>query len=386
MQKARRENRRNMRTSENIKSGRSGMDYVFLILVLVILMFGLVMLFSASYAYDMYHEGNSFYHIERQLIFAILGVTSMIAISFIDYKILIKLSLFIYAVTILLLIVVLFMPKWNGARRWINLGFTTFQPSEIAKFAVVVMFARWIDLYQKKMHTFQYGVLPFAAILAPIVLLMILEPHLSGTVLILSISAIMMLIGGTKLRWFGLAAGVAGVVLLIAIMIPGVIPYAMGRIEHWLNPFLDPQGEGYQTIQSLYAIGTGGLWGRGLGMSRQKHLYIPEPHNDFIFSIVCEELGFIGATIIILLFVLLIWRGFVIAMRSSDKFGAMLAIGLVSQVGTQAIYNIAVVTNTFPNTGISMPFFSSGGTSLVMLLAEMGVILSVSRYSTLEKE
>ncbi len=385
MQKARRENRKMIRTGGEVKPKRSGMDYVFLILVLVILMFGLVMLFSASYAYDIYHEGNSFYHIERQLIFAVLGITAMIAISFIDYKLLIKFSLIIYAVTIVLLIIVLFMPKWNGARRWINLGFTTFQPSEIAKFAVVVMFARWIDMYQKKMYTFKYGVLPFAVILAPIVVLMILEPHLSGTVLILSISAIMMLIGGTRLRWFGFAALIAAGVISVAIMIPGVIPYAMGRIEHWLNPFLDPQGEGYQTIQSLYAIGTGGLWGRGLGMSRQKHLYIPEPHNDFIFAIVCEELGFVGAVIIIILFVLLVWRGFVIAMRSSDKFGAMLAIGLVSQVGIQAMYNIAVVTNTFPNTGISMPFFSSGGTSLVMLLAEMGVILSVSRSTSLEK-
>lgn len=349
-------------------------------------MFGLVMLFSASYAYDMYHEGNSFYHIERQLIFAVLGVVAMIAISFIDYRLLIKFSLAIYAVTIILLIVVLFMPRMNGAKRWINLGFTTFQPSEIAKFAVVVMFARWIDLYYSKMETFKYGILPFAVILAPIILLMVLEPHLSGTVLILSISAIMMLIGGTKLKWFGIAALIIAGVLAIVVMIPGAIPYAMGRIEHWRNPFLDPLGEGYQTIQSLYAIGTGGLLGRGIGMSRQKHLYIPEPHNDFIFAIVCEELGFVGAVIIILLFVLLIWRGFVIAMRSRDKFGFMLAIGLVSQVGIQALFNIAVVTNTFPNTGISMPFFSSGGTSLVMLLAEMGVVLSVSRYSTLEKE
>lgn len=379
--------RRKLQEKQTKKSAKhASLDYVFLILVLTILTFGLVMLFSASYAYDYYHEGNSFYHISRQLVFAILGIVVMLVLSHIDYHIFIRFSLLIYAITLLCLVIVLFMRPMNGARRWIVVGPLTFQPSEIAKFAVAVMFARWIELYSDKMKTFRFGIVPFIVILLPIVGLMVIEPHLSGTILVLLMAMIMMIVGGANLKWFGVAAIAGCALIAVVVMIPGVIPYAMSRIQYWIDPFSDAQGKGFQTIQSLYAIGTGGLMGRGLGQSRQKHLYIPEPHNDFVFSIVCEELGFVGATLIIILFVLLVWRGYVIAMRAKDKFGAILAIGLTSQVGIQALLNIAVVTNTIPNTGISMPFFSSGGTSLVMLLAEMGIILSVSRSSTLEKE
>ena len=201
-----------------------------------------------------------------------------------------------------------------------------------------------------------------------------------------SIGIIMLFVGGTDLKWFMIGGLLLAAAVVVIVLIPGVIPYAMSRIQHWRDPWIDPQGKGFQTIQSLYAIGSGGLMGVGIGNSRQKHLYLPEPQNDFIFSVVCEELGFIGATLIILVFVLLIWRGYVIAMRCRDRFGSMLAIGLTTQVGVQTILNIAVVSNTIPNTGISLPFFSSGGTALVMLLAEMGVILSVSRQTNLEKE
>jgi len=173
---------------------------------------------------------------------------------------------------------------------------------------------------------------------------------------------------------------------VVIIITPGLVEYAMSRVQYWINPFSDMRGKGYQTIQSLYAIGSGGFFGLGFGMSRQKHLYIPEPQNDFIFAIVCEELGFIGAAIIIILFVLLVWRGLVIAVRCRDKFGSMLAVGLTAQVGLQTILNIAVVTNSIPNTGISLPFFSAGGTALMMLLFQMGIILSVSRNANLEKE
>ena len=197
---------------------------------------------------------------------------------------------------------------------------------------------------------------------------------------------VMMFVGGTDLKWFMLGGVLIGVAIVAAVLIPGVVPYAMDRLQYWIDPWSDPQNKGFQTIQSLYAIGSGGLMGVGIGNSRQKHLYLPEPHNDFVFSVVCEELGFIGATLIILLFVLLIWRGYVVAMRCRDRFGSMLAVGLTTQVGVQTVLNIAVVSNTIPNTGISLPFFSYGGTALVMLLCEMGVILSVSRQTNIEKE
>jgi cell division protein FtsW len=214
---------------------------------------------------------------------------------------------------------------------------------------------------------------------------MMLQPHLSGTLIILAIGAIMMVIGGADFKWFILAAVVGVAALVALVMLPGVIGYAPARIESWLDPEHDPRGASFQILQSLYAIGSGGLMGTGIGMSRQKFLYLPEPQNDYIFSIVCEELGFVGATLIIILFALLVWRGFVIAMRCRDRFGSMVAVGLTAQVGIQTILNIAVVTNTIPSTGISLPFFSYGGTALVMLLAQMGVVLSISRHTTMEK-
>ena len=366
----------------NTKTG--SVDLTFLILVLLLLTIGLVMLFSASYAYAYFNRGNSFTFISNQIMFAVLGTILMMMISTIDYKILYPMAWPIMFVTWILLVVVLFFPH-DGARRWIDLGFTTIQPSEIAKFAIVILFAHMICVQGERMKTLRYGIIPFIAVLAVIVVLMMLEPHLSGTILMLAIGAVMMIVGGANLKWFALAA-VAGVVMLgVIIMIPGVIEYAMHRIEYWIDPFSDPQGKGFQTIQSLYAIGSGGLMGLGIGKSRQKFLYLPEPQNDFIFSIVCEELGFVGATFIVILFALLVWRGFVIGMRCKDRFGALVAVGLTTQVGFQAVLNIMVVTNTIPNTGISLPFFSYGGTSLVMLLCQMGVVLAISRQTTLEK-
>ena len=242
------------------------------------------------------------------------------------------------------------------------------------------MFSHIIALNQSRMDQFRVGVLPFVAILGVVAVLMLLEPHLSGTLLILVIGAVLMFVGGTGLRWFGLAgAGALTALSLALVLLPDLVPYAADRLSSWLDPFADPLGDGHQTIQSLYAIGSGGATGLGLGNSRQKHLYVPEPQNDFIFSILCEELGFVGAALVLVLFFLLLWRGLVIAVRAPDKFGALLAVGFVVQVCLQAVMNIAVVTNTIPNTGISLPFFSSGGTSLMMLLGEMGIVLSVSR-------
>ena len=363
------------------------MDLTFLILVLILLTIGLIMLFSASYANAYYLMGNSFHYISRQMAFAVVGVIAMLAASKIDYHFWRRFAIPMMALSIVLLLVVFAMPPINHARRWIFIGSSfNFQPSEVAKFAVVLLFSHLIDVNYQRMHKFEYGILPFGAILGVLAVLLIAEPHLSGTILIVGLGVIMMIVGGIRLSHLFLAGGAGGTALILLVLVLGKWDRMMGRIEHWLNPFLDPRGEGFQTIQSLYAIGSGGLLGSGIGNSRQKYLYLPEPQNDFIFSIVCEELGLIGAAIIIILFALLLWRGFVIALRAKDKFGCLMAVGLTAQVGLQTILNIAVVTNTVPNTGIGLPFFSYGGTALMMLLAQMGIVLSISRQSSLERE
>ena len=363
------------------------MDLPFLVLVLTLVGFGLVMLCSASYAVALYRRNDAYAYIRPQLLFAAVGITAMYLASRVDYHIYHKLAFPVLGISMVLLVIVLFMPEYNGCKRWIVLpGLGTLQPSEIAKFAVIVTFSHIISLNHRKMQSFGVGVLPFAVILGGMAVLMLLEPHLSGTMLLLGIGGVLMFVGGTGLRWFALAGGGALTAIAAALIcLPDLVPYATDRLASWLDPFSDPLGDGHQTIQSLYAIGSGGATGLGLGNSRQKYLYVPEPQNDFIFSIVCEELGFVGACLVILLFVLLLLRGMVIALHSPDKFGALLTVGFVVQVVMQAVLNIAVVTNTIPNTGISLPFFSSGGTSLMMLLGEMGIVLSVSRQGIQQK-
>lgn len=359
------------------------MDLPFLILVLTLVGFGLVMLYSASSAVALYRRGDAWAYVRPQLLYAAVGIGAMWAASRVDYHIYHKLAWPLLGLSMVLLTAVLFMPEYNGCKRWLVLpGLGTLQPSEIAKFAVVLVFAHIISLNHDRMQTFATGVLPFMVILGAVTVLMLLEPHLSGTLLILGIGAVLMFVGGTGLKWFALAgiAG-AGAIAAAVVLLPELVPYAMGRLSSWRDPFADPLGEGHQTIQSLYAIASGGAAGLGLGNSRQKYLYVPEPQNDFIFSILCEELGFVGAALTVVLFLLLFLRGMSIAVRARDKFGALLAVGFVVQVVLQAVLNIAVVTNTIPNTGISLPFFSSGGTSLMMLLGEMGIVLSVSRQA-----
>ena len=341
-------------------------DIPFLLILLLLLSYGLIMLFSAGYAVALYRRGDAYTYIRPQLLFAALGVLAMYAASLVDYHVWHRLAWPMLGISLLLLAIVLFMPEYNGCKRWIVLpGLGTLQPSEIAKFSIVLVFSHIISLNHDRMKSFSTGVVPFALILGVVTVLMLLEPHLSGTLLILSIGAVLMFVGGTGLQWFGLAGGLGAAAIAAS----------------WRDPFADPLGEGHQTIQSLYAIASGGLAGLGLGNSRQKYLYVPEPQNDFIFSILCEELGFIGAVLVVALFLLLLLRGMSIAVRARDKFGALLVVGFVVQVTLQAILNMAVVTNTIPNTGISLPFFSSGGTSLLMLLGEMGIVLSVSRQT-----
>ncbi len=356
------------------------MDLTFFFILLIILTVGLVMLFSASYIFANTYYGNSYHFIIKQAGFAVVGVALMLLISKIDYHFIRKFAIPLYLIILLFLFIMLLLPPMmagTGVKRWFSLGPINFQPSEIAKFAVILILAHLIAANQKLMKTFKFGFLFLGLVVGAVCILVVLEPHLSATVLIFLIGAVMMVVGGLQLRYVFAALGIAaaGVIAVLS----GVVKYAQDRITFWLDPWAAPVGEGYQTIQSLLSIGSGGWVGRGLGQSRQKHLWVPEPHNDFIFSIVCEELGVIGAMIIVILFCLLMWRGFVIAMKAPDKFGSLLAFGLTFQVALQMTLNILVVTNTIPNTGISLPFFSYGGTSLVILLMEMGVILSVSR-------
>lgn len=374
------------KTAKPKKPKNGKFDITFLSIVLILLTIGLVMLFSASYAYSLEYYKNSYRFISRQLLFAVAGVIVMLLISKVDYHFWRKFAWIIFAVSSGMLIFLLIMPPMVSGmdvKRWIVIGPINFQPSEIAKFSIILLFSSLIASNYKEMKKLGFVAFLFV-ILGFTAALIVAEPHLSATLLVLAIGVVLMIVGGLAKKFIvgGAIVGVAGIAVF---MLSGAISYVEDRLAYWLDPWADATGKGFQTIQSLLAIGSGGILGRGIGQSRQKYLWVPEPHNDFIFSIVCEELGLIGAVVIVLLFCLLVWRGFYVAMHSKDKFGALLAIGLTFQVGLQAMLNICVVTNTIPNTGISLPFFSYGGTSLLILLAEMGIVLSVSRSSDIVK-
>ena len=383
-------------------STRSGMDLTFFILVLALVAIGLVMVFSASYANASYRFDNPYYFVAQQARWAVIGVVLMIVISFFDYHHLHRLvPLFALVTLVTLAITVVFkdtklVQNNNGAYRWITIGSFSFQPSEIAKFTLVLLLTQILsanvfsqkrrrDLTRNEKLEQRRLMLEVLVVVVAICGLVVLERHMSATIILLLLAVIMLFVAGAPLRWFAVGgAGIAGALLLM--LATPLYSHVGGRIAGWLNPFNPPEGvDTWQTQQSLYAIGSGQLLGLGLGNSRQKYMYLPEPQNDFIFAIVCEELGFIGALIIILMFGVLIWRGVMISLRAKDRFGMLLGIGLTMQVGIQVVLNIAVVTNTIPNTGISLPFFSAGGTSLVMLLAQMGILLSISRTSSIEK-
>ena len=366
------------------EAARGAMDMPFLLLTLVLTGIGLVMLFSASFPAAYYSTGDAAYYFKRQLIFAIMGLVAMFVISRLNYQRWRGLSKFLLILSMVLLGLVL-VPhvgiNVNGATRWLGFGAFTFQPSEIAKLGVIVFFADSISKKREKMLTWRYGILPYVFVLGLIGVLMLLEPHLSGAILIVGTGAVMMAVGGIQAWLIGLGVGGIGAasVLFIKLVDKGIIKYNADRILLWHDPWSDASGDGYQICQSLIAIGSGGLFGVGLGRSRQKFLYLPERHNDCIFAIVCEELGLIGACVIMLIFVLLIIRGFWIALHARDRFGALLVVGITTQVALQTFLNIAVVTGLIPATGISLPFFSYGGTALALQLAEMGIVLSVSR-------
>ena len=368
------------------------MDRPLLLLTYLLQGLGLLCLFSASYAtaYDS-KDGNSTFYIFRQAIFAVGGSAAMLVLSRRNYHKLHYLAIpsLILAVAVMATIKVPGLKNmWvtiNQATRWIKIPLAgTFQPSELAKIAVILCFSSLATIYgKKKMHTLRYGILPFMGIIAVFAVEMYWEKHLSGTALIAAIGMVIIFIGGANIFWFGLggvSVGAAGIWYIKS------HEYAMTRIRVWLDPFLDYRGKGWQGAQSQIAIGSGGLWGLGLGQSRQKHLYLPEPANDFIFSVWCEEMGFVGAVLLVLLFAALIWRGYYIALHCPDKFGTLLAAGITTQIAVQTILNLCVVTGLLPVTGASLPFFSYGGTALLIQLAEMGILLAISRELPVSKE
>lgn len=354
------------------------LDTPMLLLTLLLTAIGLVMIYSSSYARALYETGDSAYFFKRQLVFALLGSGAMLLISRVRPELLRKMAFPVLGVSILFLVLV-FVPgigqSENGATRWIRLGIS-FQPSEIAKLGIILSFAAMISAFGEKMETFRWGIAPFAAILVVIVVLLRLEPHNSAIVIIVCTGGAMLFLGGVKYRWFVLGGSV---MLLGLVLILGAGGYEVSRITAWQDPFSDPTDDGYQIIQSLYAIGSGGLLGLGLGNGRQKYLYLPEEHNDYIFSITCEELGLVGAVAILVLYSLLILRGYWISMHLRDRFLSLMVAGITTLTALQVFFNIGVVTNLLPSTGISLPFFSYGGTALLIQLGEMGLILGASR-------
>ena len=357
-------------------------DLPFLLLTVLLVVIGVIMLFSASYAsaYADPRIHNSAYYFVRQGGFALAGFGLMWLVSRVNYQLFRIFSFLALGVSIAFLVLVPVIGlEENGAKRWISLGFFSFQPSEVAKVGVVLAFAAMMSAWRDRMKSLRYGVVPFVIILGVIVFLLKLEPHLSATIIIAMTAWIMMLLGGTPKKWLVVLA-VGGALFIIWYLRHN--PYSMARINAWLDPEAYASDEGYQIVQSRYAVGSGGLTGLGFGKSRQKYLYLPEEHNDYIFAIVCEELGFIGASVIVLLFALLVLRGYWISMHARDRFGALMSAGLITLVGLQVLLNILVVTNTLPATGISLPFFSYGGTALWVNLIQMGMILSVSRSNT----
>ena len=379
-----RKRRRKEREELNRELAKGPIDLPFCLLVLLLMGIGLVMLLSASFPSAYYDNNDPVKYFRQQGVFAIAGVAAMLFIGKINYQRFRGAAKPLLYLSIVLLVLVIIPGNpialtRNNATRWLGIQNTSFQfqPSEVAKMAVVLYFSDTISKKKDKMNTTRYGVAPYVLILGVLSILMMLEPHLSGTVLLLGAGAVLMLVGGINLTW--VAAAVAGAGGVAFLMFSGVIKYGQSRLAMWQNPWLDPRGDGYQLVQSLLSIGSGGLWGVGLGRSRQKFLYLPEEHNDFIFAIVCEELGLIGATIIMLLFAALILRGYWIALHARDRFGSLLVVGITTLIAMQTFLNIGVVTGLLPTTGISLPFFSYGGTALMIQLAEMGVVLSVSR-------
>lgn len=368
-----------------LKRATGGIDLQFLAAVYILLAFGLLMVLSASspIAYASSRTNNdSFYYFKKQLMWAILGSVGMIAAANYDYQKLRRWAIPALAGSILLLLLVLIPGIGrvvNDARRWIYIGPINFQPSEVAKIAMIIFFAYSLSMNYKMLEHFSTFIM-YIGIIGVVAAIIMLEPHFSCTMLIVATLMIMMFSAGAKIRHFVILAAPA-VVGIIALIIKS--PYRLTRVTTFMHPFEDIQGDGWQVVQSLYAIGSGGLFGAGLGQSRQKYMNIPEPQNDFIFSILSEEFGLLGAVIVIAMFIFLISRGIKIALKAPDLFGTLLATGIIAMIAIQALVNIAVVTSSIPVTGMPLPFFSYGGTALAITMTEMGIVLNISRHSQL---
>ncbi len=360
----------------------TGVDLPFLAGVLLLLCIGLATLYSAGYAKALQKTGNSYFYITRQGIFSVVGLVVMTVASWFPYKYYKKLSPVLYGVSVVLLGAVLFLSN-DSEKRWLYIGGIQFQPSEFAKVAVILLLAAYLSNPKLRIRNFWRGIVFPGIIFGVCAFLVGVEPHLSGAILVASIGLMMIIAAGANVLHMvpiGVLCAVGAVALYFS------KEYMQKRVYTWLHPESDPTGDGYQALQSLYAIGSGGLTGLGYGNSRQKYLYLPEPQNDFIFSVFCEEMGWIAAVIVLGIFAFVIARGFYIASKAPDKFSSLIVVGIMGRLAVQTLFNIAVVTGAFPVTGISLPFFSYGGTALVVLLGEMGIVLQISRHAALEKD
>lgn len=359
---------------------KNPLDFTLLITVFILLGLGIITVLSASSPTALAETGNSYKYLIKQMEAAVIGIFLMFVASKIDYKLWQKNYKIIYFICMILLLSVCALGREaGGAKRWLDMGFLSFQPSEVAKVGVIIFYSAWLTKNKEKLKTFKYGfVYPLSWLLIPVFFILVLQNHFSATLVICMLAAILMILAGCKIRYFifvGIPLAALGV---FAIIVAGQ-GFRMQRILTFFDPWQDIKGKGWQIVQSLYAIGSGGLFGVGLGESKQKYLYIPEPHNDFIFAVLAEELGFIGCAIVIILFAILIWRGITIAMKAPDMFGSLLAAGITSMIAIQVLVNIAVVTASMPVTGMALPFFSYGGTALIITLTSIGILLSVSR-------
>lgn len=366
-------------------------DFILCITVLLLLAAGIIMVLSASAPSALSTTGNSYTYVKKQLIFGIVGLFVMLFLSKVDYRFYKKYYWQIYFASWIILLLVL-VPglgvSVKGATRWIGIGSLQFQPSELTKIGMIIFFAGYLTDHKDELHDFKKGfLLPLCFLIPPIGILFFVQNHLSVSLVICIIVLVIMFMSGCRLKHF-VVVGVVGISLIAGVLGflqvsgSGEDNFRLDRISTYFDPWADAQGTGYQTVQSLYAIGSGGMFGLGLGNSKQKYLYIPEPHNDFIFSILAEELGFLGCFLVIALFAVFIWRGILVAMRATDLFGTLVAVGVTTLIAVQAIINIAVVTATVPTTGMSLPFFSYGGTALLLLLANVGILLNISRSSS----
>ena len=370
------------RRKKNTIFGRSQgrIDFSILLVVTVLCAFGLVMIFSASYYYAQHYSGanhDGFYYLKRQAFYLALGYPTMLLLSMLNYRVIRQANYLALGISVVLLVAVLLWGQnLNGGKRWLNIVGVSIQPSEIAKFGMMIFMCAYMAKHRKEMKSFRNGMLPMLFVIGLISGLIILQPNMSMAVIVAFIGVVLLFLGGCDIKPL-IVVGALGVVLVIILAFAA--PYRMARMASFRNPEADPQGTGYQLLQSFYAIGSGGLFGKGLNNSYQKLLYMTYGESDFIFAILCEEFGFVGGTIIILLYAWIVFRGMLISMRCRDRFGSLLAAGISIVFGFQVFVNVAVVTGLMPTTGQALPFISAGGTQLLVFLAAMGVLLNISR-------